>query len=110
MSKLVGEYRAINVIPKDETATLTPAENGVIEADTDGIYLYLPTYVGNEGLIYLIKVSAAFSAGVVVTGASGDGGLIDGAVDKISTAIYDALEVICDGEAWHITSKVGTWN
>jgi len=101
--------RLHTVTTKSTTVTLTAAERGVINATADGIYIYLPTYVGNAGLEYMVKVSAAFSAGVGVA-APVDGGLIDGAATKVSTAIYDMLDVICDGAAWHIVGKVGTWN
>lgn len=101
--------RLHTVTTKSATASLTSAERGIINASTDAIYIYLPTYVGNTGLNYLIKVTAAYSSGVVVTGEV-DGGLIDDAMEKKSTAIYDMLDVICDGVKWHIVGKLGTWN
>jgi hypothetical protein len=100
--------RLHTVTTKSAKANLAASERGVINVSTDAIYIYLPTYVGNTGLEYIVKVTAAYSSGVVVTGEV-DGGLIDGNLEKQSTAIYDMLDVICDGAAWHVVGKVGTW-
>ncbi len=100
--------RLHTVTTKSAKASLATSERGVIKVSTDAIYIYLPTYVGNTGLEYIVKVTAAYSSGVVVTGEV-DGGKIDGNLEKKSTAIYDMLDVICDGAAWHVVGKVGTW-
>jgi len=97
------------VTSKSATASLTTAERGVILATTDAIYIYLPTYVGNTGLNYIIKTIASHSSGVVVTGEV-DGGLIDGALEKVSAAQYNVLDVICDGVKWNVVGIKGTWN
>lgn len=90
-------------------AALDIAESGVIEATADAIYLYLPTYVGNAGLIYMIKVLATHSSGVAVYPASATETL-DGAARKTSSAQYDCLTVVAGTLRWNIVAKVGTWS
>ncbi len=97
------------ITAKTASCYLTTAESGVIRVTTDNVYVKLPTYVGNTGLTYTIKVDAAFAFGVGLYGGT-DGGLIDGAATKMSTAVYDALTVIDNGAAWEIINKIGTWN
>jgi hypothetical protein len=88
---------------------LTIAQAGVIEATADAIYLYLPTYVDNAGLTYMIKCLATYSSGVKVFPYSASE-TIDGATSKISTAQYDCLTVVAGTNRWNITNKVGTWS
>ena len=85
-------------------------EAGVLECSADGIYLYLPTYVGFKGLTYFIKANAAYSAGVRVRGVSGGGETIDGATQKASGAQYDCLTVIAGTAGWNIVAAKGTWS
>lgn len=89
--------------------TVEPSEAGVLEA-SDGIYLYLPTYVGFKGLTYQVKCNAAFSAGVKVYPLLNGTEKIDGATVKTSTGQYDCLTVIAGMQGWNIAAKVGTWN
>lgn len=92
-----------------DTAALAIAEGGVIEANADDIYLYLPTYVGNTGLTYQIKCLASYSAGVSLWPYD-TGEKIDGAISKTSGAQYDALVVIAGTAGWNIISAKGTWS
>ena len=92
-----------------DTAALTVAEAGVIEANADDIYLYLPTYIGYAGLTYMIKCLASYSAGVSVWPYSA-AEKIDGAASKTSGAQYDALIVIAGTYGWNIVSQKGTWS
>ncbi len=101
-------FASNGITAKTATATLTAAEAGIIDVQTDGIYIYLPTYVGNTGLVYEIKVSAAYSAGVVLTG-SAEAQNIDGDNFKRSSAQYDTLRVIAFSQGWNIIEKIGTW-
>ena len=109
MGKLVGAFRRIQVTAKTAEANLLPSEEGIIDVQTDGIYMYLPTYIGNEGTIYYIKATATFSAGVGVYGYDTTEN-IDGDNLKVCAAQYDALMVIAHSQGWHILSKIGTWS
>jgi len=102
--------RKETITEKSASAYLLAAEAGIIKAMVDDIYLYLPTYVGNTGLNFLIKVMASHSAGVAVCADTITGGTLDGAAKKTSAAQYNALEVVCDGTQWLSTNMKGTWN
>jgi len=108
MGRIPGLFRTIGPIAKTALASLTAEETGVIEVGTDDIYIYLPTYVGNDGLTYTIKVLATYSAGVTVCPTLSQ--KVDGAASTVSTAIYDALTVVAGTDGWNITAKVGTWS
>lgn len=97
------------ITTKAVSAYLTAAESGIVIASADAIYLYLPTYVNNSGLHFLIKVTATFSSGVKIYTLAAQSTALDGAANKTSGAKYDMLEVICDGSNWHIVGKIGTW-
>ena len=96
----------------DKTASewLDANDQGIIRAYTDAIYFYLPTYLGNEGLLYIFKVMASHSSGVEVRAASVAGATIDGAASKTSAAQYDTLAVRCsDVGDWNVLWYIGTW-
>lgn len=99
-----------DITTKSASAYLTIAESGMVIASADGIYLYLPTYVSNAGLYYLIKATDTFSAGVKIYTLAAQSTALDGAAVKTSGAKYDMLEVICDGSNWNIVGKIGTWS
>ncbi len=105
---LSGAPTKMTITQKTANVYLTAAEAGVIYVTTDNIYLYLPTYVGNAGLQYIVKVGAAFSAGVKVW--TFDGGFIDGYGGKKSSAQFDVLDVVCSGTGWYVVGQVGTWS
>jgi hypothetical protein len=92
-----------------DTKYLTVAEAGVIEANADAIYLYLPTYIGYAGLTYLVKCLATFSAGVAIYPYS-TSEKIDGAASKTSGAQYDCLQVMAGTYGWNIVAAKGTWS
>lgn len=96
----------------DKTAScyLTTAESGIVRVYADAVYVYLPTYVDNQGLYYLIKAMSSYSSGVAVYADTVTGGTIDGAASKTSGAQYDVLEVICGDTEWSIKSAKGTWS
>ena len=93
---------------KTANCFLTAAEAGVVLVNQDNIYVYLPTYVDNAYLSFIIKGVYTYVAGVTVR-ATLDGGKIDGADYKRSTLQYNALHVIGDGVAWRVISSHGTW-
>jgi len=88
---------------------LTAAESGIVRVYTDNIYVYLPTYVDNQGLYFAIKIMASHSSGVQVCADTVTGGTIDGANMKTSGAQYSVLEIICADTEWSIISQKGTW-
>ncbi len=97
------------VTDKAVGAYLTPSEAGVITASADGVYLYLPTYVGNSGLNYIIKTTDTHSIGVSVY-AYDLTEQIDGATFKISAAQYNTLNIAAGVQGWNVINYVGTWN
>ncbi len=98
------------VTSKGASAYLTTGEAGVVLTTADNLYLYLPTYVGNAGLNYIIKQTAAFTSGTVIYTLAAEATNLDGAAKKTCGARYDTLEVVCDGAGWNIIGKIGTWS
>lgn len=98
------------ITSKSASAYLSTGDAGVVLATTDGIYLYLPTYVNNSGLTFLIKQTASFSAGTVIYTLAAQSTALDGTAKKTCGANYDVLEVICDGTNWNIVGTIGTWS
>lgn len=97
------------IITKSSSAVLATTESHcVIIASTDGITLTLPAVATSIGIRYIIKVTATHSDGVVVDGNASE--TIDGSTSKTSGAQYNILDIICDGLAWHIIGKYGTWS
>ncbi len=93
--------------PKSGAATLTTAEAGIIPVSVDDVYIYLPTYIGNAGLCYTIKATAAHSAGIHVIGTNAQ--LIDGNSIQTSAARYNFITVAAGTQGWDVISQFGTW-
>jgi hypothetical protein len=110
--KRAVRYGAAGALTAEKTASayLLATDPTIIIATTDGIYLYLPTYVGNSGLNFIIKQSASHSVGTVIYTLAAQATALDGAAKKTCGANYDVLEVICDGTNWNVVSKIGTWS
>lgn len=98
------------ITTKSASAYLSTGDGPLVLVTTDGIYLYLPTYVGNAGLNFLIKQTASFSAGTVIYTLAAQATSLDGAAKKTCGANYDVLEVVCDGTNWNVVSRIGTWS
>ena len=98
------------ITAKSASAYLAAGDGPIILATTDNIYLYLPTYVGNAGLNFLIKQNASYSAGTTIYTLAAQSTALDGAAILKCGANYDVLEVVCDGTNWQVVSKMGTWS
>ena len=56
------------------------------------------------------EATAAFTKGTVIYTLAAEATNLDGAAKKTCGARYDTLEVVCDGSAWNIIGKIGTWS
>lgn len=112
MAKIPGLFQSLKTLAETESVaagSLTLEDNCVIDMQTDNTYVYLPTYIGNEGMVLCIKGTATFSGGIVLY-TSNATEYIDGAAHKASGAQYDALWLVAHSQGWHILSKIGTWS
>jgi len=103
-----GSPQKLTITEKADSATLAVAEAGVIVVTVDAKTMTLPAVSGNAGLRYIVKVECAHTSGTVVDGAGSE--TIDGATTKTSGAQFDVLDIICDGDEWHIVGRIGTWS
>ena len=63
----------------------------------------LPTAAANDGRVITIKKVDSGAGTLIIDGEGAE--TIDGDATKIITSIYDFIEVICDGSAWHIINQ-----
>ena len=71
----------------------------LVNEESGGATITLPTAVGNEGKEYLIK-KIGNTANVIVDGESGE--TIDGATTVTLDAQYEYIRVVSNGTAWYI--------
>jgi len=105
---ITGSPQKLTVTSKNDNATLTTAEAGVILVTVDAKTMTLPAASGNAGLRYIIKQTAVHTTGVTIDGNASE--TIDGDTDPTSSATYDFMDIICDGSNWHVVAKQGTWS
>jgi len=93
MGKIGGQYRTIQVTEIDANTYLTQEQVGIIRVRDTQTYVYLPAYLNNSGLSYLVK---ALAVGVIVGSVDG-GDSIDGAKSWVNTRAYDWIQITAYG-------------
>lgn len=84
----------------DDTASVVLANTGV-----GGITLTLPAVSGRTGRVYIFKKINADATALTLDGNGAE--TIDGAATFAACdAQYDTVTVVCDGDEWHIVSKI----
>jgi len=115
-SDFLGEIEASVAI--DRTPYEIDVNTSISDSNIPGLYfvgnasvnqsIELPTAAAGDGttLTFVVATDPG-SFYFILEGAGSE--KINGAANKMSTALYDVIEVTSNGTAWFVTDSVGTW-
>ncbi len=106
-SGLIAGDDTVLVTSKDDNATLTALEAGIILVTVDAKTMTLPAVASSYGVRYIIIATGAHTSGVVVDGDGAE--LVGGAATKTSPAKDASLDIYCDGSEWRVLGSHETW-
>lgn len=92
---------AVAIATKTANYTLTTSDVVILGDATGGSFtLTLPAVAGNTGLVFRIKKIDSSGNSVIVDGNAAE--TIDGALTAVVNLQYAAIDLICNGSAWHV--------